>query len=106
MDLAPLDLLASLLGLALCAVIVGIAEPAINRIRTHSAPFLARLALALLVVWAVAGILEILGGHIPGPFELLLAGTLAVGLWLARRARLISRLYDHDPTKGSRHAQG
>ena len=104
MDLAPLDLLASLLGLALCAVIVGIAEPAINRMHARSASFLARLVFALYVTGGVGGILEILGGHIPGPFELLLTGTLAVGLWLARRARLISRLYDHP--KGSRHAQG
>ena len=105
MDLAPLDLLASLLGLALCAVIVGIAEPAINRMHVRSASFLARLSLALLVAGAVGGILGILGGRVPSLLELLIFAYVAWVLVLSRRERLLSRLYDRDP-KGHPHAQG
>lgn len=106
MDLAPLDLLASLLGLALCAVIVGIAEPAINRMHVRSASFLARLVFALLVAGAVGGILGILGGRVPGALELLIFAASALILAKARRERLISSLYDTPEPKGHPHAQG
>lgn len=106
MDIAPLDLLASLLGLALCAVIVGIAEPAINRMHARSASFLARLVFALYVTGGVGGILEILGGQVPDALRLLLFAVAALALALARRTRLISSLYDTPEPKGHPHAQG
>ena len=107
MDLAPLDLLASLLGLALCAVIVCIAEPAINRMHVRSASFLARLSLAMLVVGAVAGILEILNGHVPGLIELAVLTAGARALVMARREQVLAGWYDQEPTpKGHPHAQG
>ena len=93
---------AQALGVTLCALILIRAEPAINRMGHLSPPLLVRLAFALLVTGAVAGIIAILAGTVPDPHTLIiLAGTAAL-TFCERRLRILSGT---NPRKGHPHAQ-
>lgn len=99
-----LALFAQLLGLALCAIILARAEPAINRMG-HDTPRLVRLAFVLLAGGAVAGIFAIAAGAVPEWHALMLAGGITALLVCERRMRILTRT---PPTidKGAPHAQG
>jgi len=80
------------LGIVLCLIILARAEPAINRMGGNAPPAIVRLAFALLVTGAVAGILGILAGNVPDASSLILAAGTAALIFCERRIRLLTRI--------------
>lgn len=99
-----LAFIAQLLGLALCALILARAEPAINRM-SRDTPRLVRIAFILLAGGAVSGIFAIVSGAVPEWHVLMLAAGVAALLVCERRLRILTRA-PNNLDKGARHAQG
>lgn len=85
-----------------CLLIVWRAEPANNRM-SRQTPLLIRIAFNLLIVGAVACMLDTLLGSVPSWQTVVLAWGVAVLLICERRVMVLTRIRS-TPRKGPRHA--